>query len=47
MAKEAGAELRMIREDFINNAENLVIDGYNMKCLFVLHVFGKCIITQY
>ena len=36
----------MIREHFINNAENLVIDGYNMKCLFILHVLGKCIITQ-
>ena len=34
----------MIRENFINNAENLVTDGYNMKCLFILHVLGKCII---
>ena len=41
------AKLRMIREDFITNAENLVTDGYNMKCLFILHVLGKCIIIQY
>ena len=47
ITKAAGAELRMIRENFINNAENLVTDGYNMKCLFILHVLGKCIITQY
>ena len=47
IAKAAGAKLRMIREDFINNAENLVTDGYNMKCLFVVHVLGKCITNQY
>ena len=41
IAKAAGAKLRMIREDFINNAENLVTDGYNMKCLFILHLLGK------
>ena len=37
----------MIPEGFINNAENLVTDGHKMKCLFTLHVVGKCIITQY
>ena len=37
----------MIREEFISNAENLVADGYHMKYLFILHVLGKCIITQY
>ena len=37
----------MIRDDFTKNAENLVTNGYNMKCLFVLHVLGKSIITQY
>ena len=36
----------MILEDFINNAENLVTDGYNMKCLFISYVLGKCIITH-
>ena len=47
IAKAAGAKLRMIREDFINNVENLVTDSYNMKCLFILHVLSKCIVTQY
>ena len=37
----------MICEDVINNAENLVTDGYNIKCLFILHLIGKCILTQY
>ena len=37
----------MIQEDFINYAEDLVTGGYNVKCLFILHVLGKCIITQY
>ena len=31
----------MIGEDFINNAENLVTNGYNMKCLFILDVLGN------
>ena len=35
-----------IRENFINNAENLITNGYKMKCLFILHVLGKCIITH-
>ena len=47
MTKPAGAEIRKRRENFINNKENLVIDGYNMKYLFILHVLGKCIFTQY
>ena len=47
VAKAAGAKLCMIRENFINNTENLVTDGYNMKCLFILHVLSKCIVTQY
>ena len=47
IAKEVGAQLHMIREDFINNAGSLMRDGYNTKCLFILHVLGKYIITQY
>ena len=47
IAKAAGAKLRMIEKNFISNAENLVTSGYNMKCLFILHVLGKCTITQY
>ena len=35
-----------IRENFINNAENLITNGYKMKFLFILHVLGKCIITH-
>ena len=35
-----------IRENFINNGENLITNGYKMKCLFILHVLGKCIITH-
>ena len=47
IAKAAGAKLLMIREDFINIAENLITDGCNMKCLFILHVLSKCIIARY
>ena len=47
IAKAAGAELLMILEDLIGNAKNLVTDGCNMKRLFILHVLGKYIITQY
>ena len=47
IVKTAGTELCMICEDVINNAENLFTDGYNMKCLFILHLIGKCILTQY
>ena len=30
----------MIRDDFVNNAENLVTYAYNMECLFILHFFS-------
>ena len=43
IAKAAPVELR---EDFLNNPENIVIDSCNMTGLFILHVLGKCIITQ-
>ena len=45
-AKAAGAKLRMIGEDFINNAENLVTNGYNMKCLFILDVLGNALLLN-
>ena len=35
IAKTAGAQLRMIREDIINNAENLVTSSYKMECLYL------------
>ena len=46
IAKSARTELRMGRVDIINNAYCLVIDGCNVKCLFILHALGKCIIAQ-
>ena len=46
LAKAAGAEIRMIREDFINNAEGLVADGYNVKCyLFYMYLVNELLLN--
>ena len=46
IAKAAIVALRMGRVDFMKNPYYLVIDGCNVKCLFILHALGKCIIAQ-